>query len=75
MNTMATSSFFIAWFYLGIASLLLLPFRSDWFKIQIDLKKLFFGSLFRFVVTSIMCYIFIPFILIDTIINIYKNIR
>jgi hypothetical protein len=70
---MAISSFFIAWFYLGIASLLLLPFRSDWFKIQIDLKKLFFGSLLRFVVTSIMCYIFIPFILIDSIINIYKS--
>jgi hypothetical protein len=72
---MAISSFFTAWFYLGMVSLFLLPFRSDWFKIQIDLKKLFFGSVLRFVVTSIMCYIFIPFVLIDTIINIYKNIR
>ena len=64
----------MAWFYLGMVSLLLLPFRSDWFKIQIDLKKLFFSSVLHFVVTSIMCYLFIPFILIDSIINIYKNI-
>jgi hypothetical protein len=71
---MAISSFFMAWFYLGMVSLLLLPFRSDWFKIQIDLKKLFFSSVLHFVVTSIMCYLFIPFILIDSIINIYKNI-
>lgn len=75
MNIMEISSFFMVWFYLGMVSLLLLTFRSDWFIMQIDLKKLFFTSILHFVITSAMFYLFMPFILIDSIINIYKNFK
>jgi hypothetical protein len=72
---MEISSFFIAWFYLGIVSLIILPLRSDWAKIQIDFKRLFFNSWLHFVISSIMAYLFMPFILLDSLINIYRSFR
>ena len=63
----------IAWFYLGIFGVATLPFRSDWIAVQIDLKRLFFSSILHFIISSIIGYIFMPFILIDNIINIFKN--
>ena len=73
-NTMEIiSNFLIAWFYLGVLGVAILPFRSDWIAVQIDLKRLFFGSILHFVISSIMGYLFMPFILIDSIINIFRN--
>jgi hypothetical protein len=68
------SSFFITWFCLGFLGLMILPFRSDWIAVQIDLKKLFFSSFTHFVISSVIAYVFMPFILIDSIVNIFRNV-
>jgi hypothetical protein len=62
------------WFYLGLISLFLLPLRNDWIAIQIDLKKLLFKSWLHFFISSMIGYLFMPFILIDSIIKIFKNV-
>ena len=67
------NNFIIAWFYLGVLSLAILPFRGDWIAVQIDLKRLFFSSISHFIISSIIGYLFMPFILIDSIINIFRN--
>jgi hypothetical protein len=64
---------FLFWFYAGFIGLFLLPFRSDWHKIRLDLSKLFFKSLLNFFISSIIAYLFMPFILIDSLINIFRN--
>tara|TARA_R110000868_G_scaffold181220_8_gene422099 strand:- start:5250 stop:5471 length:222 start_codon:yes stop_codon:yes gene_type:complete len=64
---------FFFWFYAGLISVLLLPFRNDWYKIQVDLKRLFFKSPLHFFVSSVIAYLFMPFILIDSLINIFRN--
>jgi hypothetical protein len=68
------SSFFLTWLYLGFLGLAILPFRSDWIAVQIDLKRLFFSSFTHFIISSIIGYVFMPFILIDSIINIFRNV-
>jgi hypothetical protein len=68
------SSFFLTWLYLGFLGLMVLPFRSDWISVQIDLKRLFFSSFTHFIISSIIGYVFMPFILIDSIINIFRNV-
>jgi hypothetical protein len=68
------SSFFITWFCLGFLGLMILPFRSDWIAVQIDLKKLFFSSFTHFVISSVIGFLFMPFILIDSLINIFRNV-
>ena len=73
-NTMGIiNKLFLFWFYAGFIGLFLLPFRNDWHKIKLDLKKLFFKSLLNFFISSVIAYLFMPFILIDTIINIFRN--
>ena len=68
------SSLFLTWLYLGFLGLAILPFRSDWIAVQIDLKRLFFSSFTHFIISSIIGYVFMPFILIDSIINIFRNV-
>jgi len=68
------SSFFLTWLYLGFLGVAILPFRSDWIAVQIDLKRLFFSSFTHFIISSIIGYVFMPFILIDSIINIFRNV-
>ena len=72
-NTMEISSLFIIWFYLGILSFLLLPFRNDFMLVNNDLKKLFFKSTLGFFVSLVLAYFFMPFVIIDTIKNIYEK--
>jgi hypothetical protein len=62
------------WFCLGFLGLMILPFRSDWIAVQIDLKKLFFSSFTHFVISSFIAFVFMPFILIDSLINIFRNV-
>jgi hypothetical protein len=74
-NIMETiNSFFLSWFCLGFLGLMILPFRSDWVAVQIDLKRLFFSSFTHFVISSIIAYLFMPLILIDSLINIFRNV-
>jgi hypothetical protein len=68
------SSLIVMWFCLGFLGLMILPFRSDWVAVQIDLKRLFFSSFTHFVISSILAYLFMPIILIDSIINIYRDV-
>jgi hypothetical protein len=68
------NNFFITWLYLGFMGLAILPFRSDWIAVQIDLKKLFFSSFTHFVISSVLGFLFMPFILIDSLINIFRNV-
>jgi hypothetical protein len=70
---MEISNLFIIWFYLGILSFLLLPFRNDFMLVNNDLKKLFFKSTLGFFVSLVLAYFFMPFIIIDTIKNIYEK--
>lgn len=70
---MEISSLFIIWFYLCILSFLLLPFRNDFIIVKNDLKNLFFRSFFGFFVTLILAYFFMPFVIFDTIKNIYEK--
>ena len=72
-NIMEISNLFIIWFYLGILSFLLLPFRNDFMLVNNDLKKLFFKSTLGFFVSLVLAYFFMPFIIIDTIKNIYEK--
>lgn len=72
-NIMEISSLFIIWFYLGILSFLLLPFRNDFMLVNNDLKKLFFKSTLGFFVSLVLAYFFMPFVIIDTIKNIYEK--
>jgi len=68
------SSLIIMWFCLGFLGLMLLPFRSDWVAVQFDLKRMFFSSFPHFVISSILAYLFMPFVLIDSIINIFRDV-
>lgn len=72
-NIMEISSLLKIWFYLCVLSFLLLPFRNDFMIVNNDLKKLFFRSFFGFFVTLILAYFFMPFVIIDTIKNIYDK--
>jgi hypothetical protein len=70
---MEINSIFIVWTYLSIISLILIPFRTDGFIIMADIRKLLFGSLLAFIITSVMLFLFLPLLLIDTVQNIIRK--
>lgn len=70
---MEINNIFIVWAYLAIISLILIPFRTDGYLVVTDIKKLLFGSLLGFIITSVMMFLFLPFFLIDTIQNITRK--
>jgi hypothetical protein len=67
------NNFLIIWGYLVGFSFGLLPFRNDWITIQMDLKKLFFSSFTHFVISSVLAFMFMPIILIDTLVTIFRK--
>ena len=70
---METSNILITWGYIGVISLLLLPFRPDSKLVLNDLFYLSFKSVFNFIATLILMYLMLPIALIDTISIIYRN--
>lgn len=72
---METSKLLIIWGYIGVISLLLLPFRPDSKLVLNDLFYLSFKSTFNFIATLILMYLMLPIALIDTISVIYRNWR
>jgi hypothetical protein len=70
---METSKLLAIWGYIGLISLLLIPFRPDSKLVLKDLFYLSFKSVFNFIATVILMYLMLPIALIDSISIIYRN--